>query len=73
MKQSELNKEIRDVLNQHSRENPSNTPDFILADYLEACLVAFENASNQRTAWHSNNPTTVGTLPTEKAQAKEEK
>ena len=43
--------EIAEVINRHSRENESNTPDFILAQYLEACLVAFETAMQQRE-WH---------------------
>ncbi len=44
----ELFDEIRDVLNKHSRENASNTPDFILAAYLKACLEAFEIATVDR-------------------------
>jgi hypothetical protein len=36
----------------HSMENGSNTPDFILANYLVDCLRAFERASNQREHWY---------------------
>lgn len=49
---AELNTEIRSVLNKHCAENGSNTPDFILADYLLACLDAFEMASNRRERWY---------------------
>lgn len=49
---SELFDEIKSVLNKHSRENASNTPDFILADYLQACLEAFEFATVQRESWY---------------------
>ncbi len=40
--------DIRNSINCHSRENASNTPDFVLADYLEKCLVAFEQAVGAR-------------------------
>jgi hypothetical protein len=40
------------VLNRHSAENGSNTPDFILADYLWRCLQAFDVASKAREAWY---------------------
>ena len=49
---SNLAKEIRDVINRHSRESVSNTPDFILATYLEAQLVVFENAVRHRDSWY---------------------
>lgn len=47
-----LNTEIRDLINRYSRENQSNTPDWILANYICMCLEAFENATNAREAWH---------------------
>lgn len=43
--------ELRSLINRHSLENTSNTPDFILADYMHACLEAFELASNAREQW----------------------
>ncbi len=43
--------EMRDVLNKHSAENASGTPDFILAMYLESCLLAFNMAVQQRETW----------------------
>ena len=49
----ELFDEIRDMqFNKHSRENASNTPDFILAAYLKACLEAFEVATIDRESWY---------------------
>ncbi len=47
-----LAEEISALLNRFSRENDSNTPDFILAEYLVACLCAFELASNRREVWY---------------------
>ena len=44
----ELVKAITTALNYHSAENVSNTPDFILAEFLAACLAAFNTAVQQR-------------------------
>lgn len=40
--------DLAQVINRHSRENASGTPDFILAAYLEACLNTFEVAVQSR-------------------------
>ena len=42
------------LLNSHSRENESNTPDFILAEYMMMCLEAFEQASVRREDWYGH-------------------
>lgn len=47
-----LEREITSVLNRYSAENGSNTPDFILARYLLACLAAFDAATDQRRVWY---------------------
>jgi len=51
-------KSLRNLLNRHSQENGSNTPDFILAEYMRACLCAFEAATQERERWygHSHKP-----------------
>jgi len=43
---------IRTLLNQYSRENESNTPDFILAEYMIKSLENFEKASKARETWY---------------------
>ncbi len=48
-----LAKDIECLINKWSREEDSNTPDFILAEYLLACLSAFEVASNRREVWYN--------------------
>lgn len=48
---SELRSEIKAALNRHSAENGSNTPDHILADYLLACLAAYDAAVLARARW----------------------
>ena len=52
---AEFRKELQQAINRHSRENISNTPDFILADYLISCLEAFETASNAREEWYGKS------------------
>ena len=47
-----LETDICTVINQHSAENGSNTPDFILARYLMSCLRAFDYATVDRTSWY---------------------
>jgi hypothetical protein len=51
--------ELKDLLNRHSKEGASNTPDFILADYLVACLQAYDDALANRDTWHSSAPPAV--------------
>lgn len=46
-----LIEELTNLLNKYSAENESNTPDFILANFLRNCLVAFDAAVNKRKAW----------------------
>ena len=43
--------ELKDLINKYSLENESNTPDFILSEYLLDCLAAYERTVNQRDAW----------------------
>lgn len=47
-----LKKEIESAINRHCAENESNTPGFILAEYLMDCLTAFDKACNRRTVWY---------------------
>jgi hypothetical protein len=51
-----LRKELTAALNRHSRENASNTPDFILAQYLSSCLDAFDAATILRDTWYGRTP-----------------
>jgi hypothetical protein len=50
-KREELIREFARVINYHSLEQKSNTPDYILAEYLVTCLFAFDMA-NVRKALH---------------------
>lgn len=53
---SDLRKEIEEAINRTSTENGSNTPDWILADYLLACLKAFDTAVVARDNWYGKQP-----------------
>ena len=48
-------KELEKLINQCSEENGSNTPDFILAQYLVACLAAWNTACQQRETWYGRD------------------
>ena len=47
-----LREDLAHVLNRHSRENGSNTPDHVLAQYLANCLDAFDTAIWNRAMWY---------------------
>lgn len=53
---SELEKDIAALLNKHSAENNSNTPDFILAQFLSGCLASFDTAVQQRETSCGRDP-----------------
>ena len=47
---------LSSLLNEHSKENGSNTPDFVLRDFLCSCLAAFDAATQSREVWHGRKP-----------------
>ena len=48
----ELRTELEQLLNKHSRENESNTPDFILANFMLGCLATGEALIKEREKWY---------------------
>jgi len=60
---TEFRKEIQQVINKYSKENGSDTPDFVLARYLEDTLHAFDRAMRSREEWYGlrNFSVPVGT------------
>jgi hypothetical protein len=52
MKKTKLETRLKELINSESREQDSDTPDFILAEYMMACLDAFELASNKREVFY---------------------
>jgi hypothetical protein len=53
--------QLADLINWWSRESPSNTPDFILAQYLQDCLAAWNTATLARERWygHTHEPARI--------------
>lgn len=49
---TQFQKELESLINRHSKENGSDTPDFILAEYLNDCLTAFDKAAKARAKWY---------------------
>jgi hypothetical protein len=54
---SDLARELAEVLNRASRENESNTADFLLAEYMLDALTAAEKLIKGRDRWYGINPT----------------
>ena len=48
--------DLEHLINRYSMENASNTADFILAQYLDDCLHAFDAAVNRREEWYGRRP-----------------
>lgn len=49
---SDFRKELEQLINRNSKENGSNTPDFILAEFLSDSLAAFDKATVLRSGWY---------------------
>ena len=52
MSKKTFRRELMGVINKHSKENGSNTPDFILANYLIECLRNFDKTTRLRNEWY---------------------
>lgn len=44
--------EVRAAINRACAENESNTPDWVLARYLNSCLDTFNVATRLRESWY---------------------
>jgi hypothetical protein len=49
---TKFERDIASVLNRYCKENDSNTPDYILAEYLNRCLITFNLAVQKRAQWY---------------------
>jgi len=61
--------ELEQLINKHSVENGSNTPDFILARYLADALQAYERAVCTRESWFGRSVPGLGPTTTAPASA----
>lgn len=48
----DFKEELASLINKHSLENGSNTPDYILAEYLVNCLQNYEAIHHQNELWY---------------------
>lgn len=55
MTDSSFQDELEALINKHSVEQASNTPDFILAHFLNSCLDAFNHSVVVRDTWHGHD------------------
>lgn len=65
MNKPEFRSELEKLINRTSMENGSNTPDFILAEFLVGCLAAYDHATKTRDAWMGNGPRVASVLSAE--------
>jgi hypothetical protein len=59
---SRFRQELETLINCNNQEAGSDTPDFILADYLTDCLAAFDKAVTHRTYWYGHKTQPVPSL-----------
>lgn len=50
-----LKNDLTALLNKYNAENVSNTPDWILADYLMGCLANYNHTLKLRQVWYEAN------------------
>lgn len=48
----DLEEAIKHAINCHNNENDSDTPDFILTEFLMTALAAYHSATRKRTEWY---------------------
>lgn len=58
-----LRDDIQVAINCHSAENGSDTPDFVLAEYLTSCLASFDRAVKEREKWYGRQAPITLTEP----------
>ena len=50
--ETDFRKELEQLINKYGKENGSDTPDFILARFLEGSLENFDAVINEREEWY---------------------
>lgn len=65
MNKEEFKKELKRLINCYSMENGSDTPDFILAEYLTDCLESYDDAVRSREKWYGRKIKEVSVGPSD--------
>lgn len=55
MDENKFKKELESLINRYSIENDSDTPDFILANYLTMCLENYNTTIQSRETWYGRD------------------
>ena len=58
--ESDFTENLQRLLNSHSSENESNTPDFVLATFMSRCLAAFNAGIRDRDRYYNINAAGTG-------------
>lgn len=61
---TKFERELQHLINRHSLENESNTPDWILAQYLRGCMKVFNTAVQRREVYHGRDGQSPCNVPT---------
>lgn len=59
---SDFRRELEHLINRHSMENGSDTPDFLLAQFLTGALELFDTTVKEREKWYGREKTSDGTV-----------
>ena len=51
--ETEFERELKELINKHSVENDSDTPDWLLAKYLTGCLTVYTSVVMAREKWYN--------------------
>lgn len=54
--ESEFRQELEHLINRYSAENGSDTPDFLLAEYLVTQLHTWDQYVTRREQWYGRKP-----------------
>lgn len=63
MRAMTLRAEIESAINRNCAENGSDTPDFVLAQYLVDCLAAFDRAVLARNKYYGHDEPKIAPSP----------
>lgn len=57
---NDFERDIAAVLNKHGKDTETNTPDFILAEYINRTLMALAGMNTKNKDWHGEDVPTSG-------------
>lgn len=63
---SDFQRRLSALINDEAMEHGSDTPDYILAEYLNSCLLSFHIATNSRSVWYAQRRDVLGDPPAAK-------